>query len=460
MTEIESNSVIASERSLSEVEAERAKQSSKQKWDCFGYRFAMTNWLTEEISGAPLVVFRVAFGVLLLFSLIRFWANGWINQFYVQPKFFFPFYGFEFVKPLNETAIYTVFSLMIIATLFIISGYFYRIALIVFFLLFTYVELIDKTTYLNHYYFISLVSFSLCFLPLKNRFVPRWTIFIIQLQMAIVYFYAGIAKINYDWLINAMPLRIWLTTKSHIPVVGFLFDEKITAYIFSWFGMFFDTFIAFFLFNKKTVKYAYILVVIFHVLTAILFPMIGVFPFVMIVGATIFLPAEFHEKLLRKFNKQFAISKKSEVTAHYPLPIAYCLLPFFLIQILFPLRSHFYAGNLFYHEQGFRFSWRVMLMEKAGIVFFRVKDANGKMIGVNNRDFLTRQQEFQMRTQPDMILQFAHHLAEVYKTDEVYAESYVSVNGHGSKLMIDSTVNLAKEKDGFGAKKWILSDYE
>jgi len=42
------------------------------------------------------------------------------------------------------------------------------------------------------------------------------------------------------------------------------------------------------------------------------------------------------------------------------------LIPFFVIQIFFPWRYLLYPGELFWTEQGYRFSWRVMLMEKAG----------------------------------------------------------------------------------------------
>jgi hypothetical protein len=34
-----------------------------------------------------------------------------------------------------------------------------------------------------------------------------------------------------------------------------------------------------------------------------------------------------------------------------------------------------YPNELFWTEEGFRFSWRVMLMEKAGYATFKVKDA-------------------------------------------------------------------------------------
>ena len=83
----------------------------------------------------------------------------------------------------------------------------------------------DKTTYLNHYYLVSLISFLMIFFPanasfsLDNlinkksyRLIPKWNVDALKLMICIVYFYAGIAKINTDWLIEAQPLKIWLTS--------------------------------------------------------------------------------------------------------------------------------------------------------------------------------------------------------------------------------------------------------
>ena len=92
----------------------------------------------------------------------------------------------------------------------------------------------DKTTYLNHYYFISLLSFLLIFLPAnayysidakqneKKRFqrIPQWNVDAIKLLLAVVYVYAGLAKLNSDWLVDAMPLKIWLPSKFDIPMIG------------------------------------------------------------------------------------------------------------------------------------------------------------------------------------------------------------------------------------------------
>jgi hypothetical protein len=433
-------------------------------------------WLSAQTSIAPLVVFRIAFGIMMFAATLRFVSKGWVDTLFVQPSYFFTFYGFEWVKPLGANGMYMVFVIMMLCSLLIATGLFYRLSAIVFFLLFTYVELIDKTNYLNHYYFISIMAGILCLLPANKAFsldvklgiakptatVPMWTIFALQLQMAMVYFFAGISKINPDWLLNAMPLRIWLPAKADVPLIGAWLTEQWVAYAFCWIGMLFDVLVAFFLFNKRTVWYAYTVVVVFHVLTAILFPGIGMFPFIMIVCATIFLPASFHEKLLHLTPSPSPKERGTEKAFSFQSVVLAVLVLHFSIQAVMPFRYMLYPGKLFYTEQGYRFSWRVMLMEKVGYTIFTVRDAaTGNSVEVNNRKFLTLQQEKQMSTQPDMILQFAQHLKDVYgremKQPEVYAEAYVTINGRSSRLLIDPKVNLAAEQDGFANKKWILA---
>jgi hypothetical protein len=432
---------------------------------------------------APLAVLRMAFGAIMLFSTIRFIAKGWVYQFYIAPKFYFPFYGFEWVKPLPAIAMYIVFALMVIACLFIMIGLFYRVSITVFFICFVYTELIDKTYYLNHYYFVSIITFLLLHVPAHRYFsidvlrkpslkvtqVPSWTIDIFKWQLCLVYFCAGLSKLNYDWMINAMPLKIWLPANGDLPVIGKLLTQTWIAYLFSWFGAIFDLAIGFLLFYKPTRKIAYIFVLVFHIFTGWLFK-IGMFPYIMIFVTVIFFSEEWHLKLisfLRSiFYKRSLQTTEASVSLIYSTTkrkLLYSLLTvYFLLQVLLPFRFLLYPGKLFWTEEGYRFSWRVMLMEKGGITFFYVKDREtGHKGEVINSQFLTPLQEKMMQTQPDMILQYAHYLHDFYQTKGikdpiVTVESYVTLNGSGSRLYIDSTVDLAKQQENFLPKKWIL----
>lgn len=435
--------------------------------------------LCAEGSAAPLVGFRIFFGFMMLLSVLRFVANGWVEALYLEPEFHFTYFGFSWVKAFGPVGMYLVFAGMALAALGILLGYFYRWSAAVFFLLFTYVELLDKTTYLNHYYFVSLVAFIMIWLPanrawsldvwrkpgLKLDRIPKWTIWILQLQLGLVYVFAGLAKLNSDWLVEAMPLKIWLPAHTDLAVIGPLFDQEWVAYAFSWAGALYDLTIPFFLLYRPTRLLAYSAVFAFHLLTWLLFP-IGMFPFIMMGATLIFFSADWHERIVNGLWRIPQPGIISGNTTSRPFVVHRWGLGllglFLLLQVAVPLRYLAYPGDLFWTEEGYRFSWRVMLTEKAGYVTFKVRDPESGNEGeVDPSDHLTVFQEKQMSTQPDMILEFAHHVAELYKKQgianpEVRAEAFVTLNGHRSRLLIDPTVDLAKEKDTFAPKFWIL----
>lgn len=436
--------------------------------------------LEKPVYSASLAVFRVMFGLMIMFSTLRFWSKGWIEELYIKPKFFFSYYGFEWIKPLGSYT-YILFIICGISALFFALGLFYRIASVILFLCFTYIELMDKTNYLNHYYFVSLVLFLMIWLPahvnfsvdsirkpqLAKRYIPLWTVGSIRMMMGIVYTYAGLAKLNSDWLIEAMPLRLWLPANNDMPVIGPLFNHLWVAYAFSWFGAVYDLTIAFFLLIPKTRSYAYVTVVVFHLMTAALFP-IGVFPYVMIVSALVFFESEEMEKFVQMVKELWPFMPATDNETNFTFApqwrkaIGGLFALFFVIQLAMPWRYLLNKGELFWTEEGYRFSWRVMLMEKMGYAQFVVQDAaTGHKVEVNNNDFLTRNQERMMATQPDFILQYAKLLQQHYgrqgmQQPEVYATVYVAMNGRRSRPYIDNTVNLAKETDTWKHKNWIL----
>ena len=438
-------------------------------------------YIKAPMEAAPLAVFRIFFGFMMLFSIIRFWANGWIDKLYIQPKFFFSYYGFDWVKPLGSYT-YGIFFICGLAALFVALGYRYRISIVIFFLSFTYIELMDKTTYLNHYYFISILSFLMIFLPAntyfsvdawknKNKafqYIPAWTVNSIKLLLGIVYFYAGLAKLNSDWLFRAMPLKIWLPSKFDIPFIGGLLGQEWVQYAFSWSGALYDLAIPFLLLVKRTRPYAFLLVIIFHVLTRVLFP-IGMFPYIMIVSALIFFDADIHQRMLNGVAKIFKIEVgrfRNSMEFKYLPPLRRELVLgvisiFFIIQLTFPFRYLLYPGELFWTEEGYRFSWRVMLMEKTGYAQFKIVNGDtGRWFYVDNSDFLTPFQEKQMAFQPDFILEYAHFLKNHFEKDghksvEVYVDCKVSLNGRLSTQFIDPKIDLTSQKESFLHKNWI-----
>ena len=440
----------------------------------------ISSYLSKRHESTSLAFFRLGFGLLMTYSIIRFWLKGWIQTMYIDPSFHFTFYGFEWVTPLGNYT-YLLFFICGLSAFFVAIGYRYYMSIIIFFLSFTYIELMDKTTYLNHYYFVSILSFLMIFLPSNSsysvdsylqkksfKYTPKWCVDSIKLLLFIVYFYSGLAKINKDWLFEAQPLKIWLTTGSYdFPLIGSnLMQQEWFHYFMSWGGMFYDLLIPFLLISTRTRVFGFLLVIFFHLFTVLLFP-IGMFPYIMIMSSLIFFSSKTHKKILDFILKPFidkikSIREMKIINIQKERISLIVVSVFFIIQFLFPLRYSLYPGELFWNEQGYRFSWRVMLMEKKGYTTFKVVNKeNDNSFYIMNNSFLTEFQERQMSFQPDFIIEYAHFLGTYYKNlglndIEIYADSYVALNGRISKRFIDPKIDLLKQKRGFKNKDWII----
>lgn len=119
-----------------------------------------------------------------------------------------------------------------------------------------------------------------------------------------------------------------------------------------------------------------------------------------------------------------------------------------MLQMYLPFRYLQYPGNLFWHERGYRFSWRVMLMEKNGFTSIILKDpVKNIQKEIDQNEYLTAFQQQQMRSQPDMILQFAKHIGDEFKDEngyapEIYVKSRLSLNGRRSQPFTNDTINI------------------
>ena len=181
--------------------------------------------------------------------------------------------------------------------------------------MFTYLQLVDVTNYLNHYYLVSLLAALLFFIPAHRavlarrapapgdrapRRLPAWCTHLLRFQVAVVYVNAGLAKATADWLLHAQPLNIWLSARTDLPVIGPYLDLPAVAYAAAWAGFLFDTTIVFFLLWRRTRPFAYVAVLAFHFATHLLFPQIGMFPVIMVVAALVFFDPSWPRRLLRR----------------------------------------------------------------------------------------------------------------------------------------------------------------
>ena len=418
--------------------------------------------------------FRVAFGLLSLVAMLRLLFSHWLNDFLLKPQYTFKHAFFDFLSVPNPWVLYSIAILTCLSTVLIIFGYVYRLSMVVFFLGFSAIHLMDITNYLNHYYLLSLIALIMIFLPLDRKkiaVVPiyQWHYLILRFQLAMLYFYAGVAKINTDWLFYAQPLKIWLKARTSTPLIGWLFEYDFIPYVMSWSGCLYDLTIVFWLSWPITRRYAYVLVIVFHMMTHLLFQ-IGMFPWIMIFLTPIFFdPHRFDRSwlFLDRLPKWqgLLIDQKSS-----PKPIAtkpiksliYGLIfVYVLFQICLPLRTFWYGGNVLWHEQGMRFSWRVMIREKNGHLIYHISSARHpeQKWEINPKDYLTWRQVIEMSSQPDMIADFAKFLSKIAKEKGIsdpiiQVDSMVSLNGRKPQRMIDPNVDLLHLPSDFN--QWIL----
>jgi hypothetical protein len=421
--------------------------------------------LTAPVDHASVLAFRIVFGALMTIAVIRFFAHGWIREYYLTPKVFFPYWGLEMIRPWPGIGMYVHFAVMGLAAVALTVGLRPRIAAAVFFLTFTWAHLIDRTNYLNHYYEISIVSLLLVFMPLPrlgspSRTVPTWVVWALRFQFGLVYFFGGVAKLKPDWLLDAAPLRFWLSTNVDFPLLGRFFDEPWVPYAFSFAGAAYDLTVPFFLLWRRSRPFAYAAVIAFHLITARLFQ-IGMFPWVMIGATLIFFPPDWPRRLFRR------AAPAIDTAAPAPAPSTWAKVGFALlgvhclVQVALPFRHHLYGGNVYWHEQGYRFAWNVMLMEKTGVADFWVLDKKtGRRAMVDLHEHLTPYQIKMMSSQPDMIVYFARWLREreerAGRDVAVYVDAFASLNGRKPERLIDPTVDLSREHDGLAPKRWVL----
>jgi vitamin K-dependent gamma-carboxylase len=433
--------------------------------------------LEQPVDPAGLAAFRILFGLTMALATFRFVLNGWVDELLVMPPYHFTYLGFDWVKPLSQSAMHALFAVMGVAALAVSVGFFTRVSAAVFCVLFTYAELIDKATYLNHYYLASLLALLLVVVPSgatwsvdawllarrgkpANLLAPALSYWLLRAQVGVVYVFAGLAKLDGDWLVRAEPIKTWLRARVEAPFLVGLAPEPWAPYAMSYAGAVFDLAVVPLLLLRKTRAFAFAAALAFHLCIWALFP-VGVFSFVMLVAISVFFAPDWPRRFAGR------VVRLAPFTPGGPLakPRAWVLsiaAAYVVVQLLVPLRFALYPGAVNWTEQGFRFAWRVMLVEKSGQVEYDVVTESPRgRFHVYPRSELTPLQLRQMATQPDMIADYARHLrqsyeARGYRNVRVFADAWVSFNGRRSQRLVDPEVDLAAAPRSFAPKPWIL----
>ena len=407
----------------------------------------------SPIPALSLGLFRLLFGLIMTWEILYFYRIDFLKNFVFGPSILF---NYEFL-PLNPLPIFSMELLLgglLISTILICIGLFYRIAIIYFFIVFSYFFLLDKGIYNNHLYLISLISFLMIFMNAdavlsfknfrKEVDIPIWQVRILQFQIALVFFFGGLAKINPYWL-HFHPVNEILEIRANASGINFITEEWF-KYLIMLGGIVFDLCIPFLLWIKKTRIVAILIAICFNLLNSWLFSDINIFPFFMISALILFLD----ESELRKLFKIKKSADKSLLNFELKKPGLLALAIFIMLQLLIPLRHFAYPGYVDWTGEGQRFAWRMKIQHrKTDELKFAVFDIDKKIIHeIDPKKHLNASQYQQMSLYPAMIIQFADYLKTLandkmgMKNLMVKSKVKVQFNGCPSQYIFNPEHNL------------------
>jgi hypothetical protein len=421
----------------------------------------------------------------MAWEVSRYFMYDWIREYWIEPTFHFTYFGFEWVKPLPGDGMYYLFGALGLLAILIALGFFYRVSVTLFFLGFTYAFLLEKARYLNHFYLVCLISFLMILVPahralsvdawlwpkIRSRTAPAWALWLLLAQLSIVYFYAGVAKLNGDWLAGE-PIRSWLVSRYRFRLISQWVNEEFLVYSFAYGGLLLDLLIVPALLWRRSRPFAFVAVVIFHLLNARLFS-IGVFPWFMLAATALYFPPDWPRRLFarvrriamepaQRFSRARPSANESVTITGRQRLIAGLLGVYVVAQVLVPMRHLLYPGNVSWTEEGHDFSWHMKLRDKEAEGWFLTREAGREEWEIiRPTDYLKPWQTSQMLARPEMVAEFSRYLAETRRLPnkapiEVRAYVRASLNGRKHQLLIDPSVNLAEQTPSLRPASWIV----
>jgi len=439
----------------------------------------MNKFLFKHIDNTGLILWRIAFGLLITIEAFGAIATGWVRRTLVEPEFTFNFIGFEFLQPLPGNGMYYYFAIMGVFGSLVMLGYKYRFSMFCYALLWTSVYLMQKSSYNNHYYLMMLLCWLMVFLPanrwfsldvkwnpkLKSTSVARWVYLVIILQVWIVYTYGAIAKWYPDW-INTTVAALFMKGKSDYWLIGGILQQTWAHYSIAYVGILFDLLIVPLLLWKRTRVFGFAISVFFHLFNSIIFQ-IGIFPYMSMAFALFFFSSETLQKRLLPLAGKYRYKRKLYTEAEIIVPnykplLIGSFIVYFLFQIGLPLRHWSFKDDVLWTEEGHRLSWRMMLRSKTGLLMIYTEDKEtGERNNYDYNKLLSKKQKRAVKTKPDIIWQLAQRIkqieAEKGKEVAVFITSRVKVNGGHYFPFINPEVDLASESwKPLQHQDWIL----
>jgi vitamin K-dependent gamma-carboxylase len=451
----------------------------------------------EPVDAASLAVFRIALGLLIVYDAIfkglhKFSSNN-------HALFRIPYEGFEWV-PSGGAYAGILAGFWLGSAIFVTLGLLYRPAMILATGLTIFAFLQAQEYYLNHYYLLILVCILMCMVPANRAYaldclwgrtrkqpptVTRMHMWLLKGQTEIVLLYAGLVKLNSDWL-QLEPLRSWLLQRKDDHFFGWVweYDWVIAAGNYGVIGL--HILGAPLLLWKRTRLPVFLLYCAFHISNHFVFD-IGIFPWMTIAMSALFFPSDwprkiFHHKMFRQLGARFGaswvmarrraspvsdmVAPKGIAMAGHWRAVAFATFAcvWLVSQAVFPLRHNLYKGDVAWTYEAHKFSWRMKLIDRwsPGMIAVAYLPEKDLLLVPPMKKLLTERQYRKAVTRPRMAQILAPQLARViaaaYKVEDVRVHYYypVGYNNRQATLLIDPKVDMVKAPVNIVPAPWII----
>eukprot|EP00794_Sanderia_malayensis_P015425 gene15425-16999_t len=301
---------------------------------------------------------------------------------------------------------------------------------------------------------------------MRNVDIPKWHYSIFKFQFFIVYFYAGLKKLDMDWVTGYSMVglnRKWVFDP--LKIIG-LSDNIIDHFVVHICGLTFDLLEGFFLLFDFTRPFGFIFGGFFHLMNSQMFS-IGMFPWTMLATMPIFCDSDWPKKWLRRLPSVCrlivpAINKsKSNILCSNAMKgrIPWrekCLIAisafYVIVQIILPYSHPVTKGYNAWTQGLYGYSWDMMVhsWSTQHIVIKVVDGSSGEITYLKPGAFTYSTRNRRWSSHPDMMKQYAICLSEKLqnmnelniKQPRIYFDVWRSLNKRFQQRLVDPNVDM------------------
>ncbi|KAG6924735.1 gamma-glutamyl carboxylase [Chelydra serpentina] len=402
----------------------------------------------------------------------------------------------NFLEPLPLDWMYLLYAVMLLGALGIMLGCCYRLSCLLFMLPYWYVFFLDKTAWNNHSYLYGLLGFQLTLMDAnrywsmdglrdprkRNAHVPLWNYTVLRMQIFIVYFIAGIKKLDADWVEGysmGSLSRHWLFD----PFKLVLSEEMTSLLVVHGGGLMLDLTAGYLLFFDATRPAALVFVSYFHCMNSQLFS-IGMFSYTMLATSPLFCSPDWPRRLGARFP---ACLRRLLPSLEPPQPSEACVYEgpkhkdrgrgergpglrqklgalftvLYVLEQLFLPYSHFITQGYNNWTNGlYGYSWDMMVHSRSHQhVKITYRDGVTGELGYLNPGVFTQSRRW--KDHADMLKQYATCLSRLLHNynvsqPEIYFDIWVSINDRFQQRLFDPQVDIVRaEWSPFRHTPWL-----